>query len=296
MIKQSRKLLIETNTSCNTNCVYCYNHNTKQIYNTPTSMFLLPPKYVVKWNIDEVVITGGEPLLEIVLVKKIAKYYKMYHIKDIELITNGLLLSRENIDELQKVGVNYFSLSCDGYNKTMLSQRGYSSEEVWRKIDILNLKKKNKFKVNIIYTLTSKNSSKDEIQDTIRIALKKNIDGVKFQPVSVAHLHKKDNLRIPKRKLGKIMDWLKEKANEWPIINTKDFFEKANTLICSKRNYAEINCEVPRKTVFISALGNFRICPLLSERKISSSQITDYDCHLYKSIKCYLKMHCLCMF
>ena len=99
---------------CNLHCSYCFykykdNSTTIHIKDFYAIMNILPME-----KDSEFVISGGEPLLEFNLVKKIIKRVrKCYPLNYILLQTNGILLNKDIIQTLRKYNVN-IEIGLDG--------------------------------------------------------------------------------------------------------------------------------------------------------------------------------------
>ena len=70
-----RTLMLEITRLCNLRCEYCYHYSMKRVKGREWSRFCLPEALLSKFNISDVVITGGEPLLEYNKLIQILEYY-----------------------------------------------------------------------------------------------------------------------------------------------------------------------------------------------------------------------------
>ncbi|MHA1126803.1 MAG: radical SAM protein [Candidatus Heimdallarchaeota archaeon] len=290
-----RKLILELTLDCNANCVYCYNSNNKIEYNTEIEKFLIPEKYLKKWNITNVILTGGEPLLVLDKTLKIIDYYKN-KVNIVELITNGLLLNENTINKLQEVGLNIVNISCDGIEeKTQFKLRKTSPKLIWEKICAVKKFSQNNIVLNLLYTLTNVNNSQNDIVKFVNKALQEKVDGIKFQPV-IADLNDDiKNLVIPSDQLLALLLELKEKVKDYQIINSTDFFHIVKELLQQKEHNIKYQCPVTESNIFINAQGALLKCPILNP-SIPSTTFESYENVEFKKFDCRLKTHCLCMF
>ena len=120
------RIQIELTSSCNLNCSHCYkNANEYQKYLSYNSI----EKLLLYSNnaFYEIGLTGGEPLLHPNFNIIASICYKYSH--QLELNTNGLLLSQISIDILQLfkyISISLYGLTDEDYNKNTNHKGGYT--------------------------------------------------------------------------------------------------------------------------------------------------------------------------
>lgn len=294
-LTKEKKILLELNTNCNANCIYCYHASNKTIYNTKIEDFLIPESFLKDWNFTSLVITGGEPLLDMFRLGKILHYYKD-KIRSIEILTNGLLLDKTLIKQLIKIGVNGFSISCDGIiDSTQFFLRNIKTEQIWEIIKETKKEVNDNTFVNILYTLTSINSSKKNIKDFVNKVKEIGLLGIKFQPVTMDLLPEKKYLEIKSTKQKELIEWIKTYKEKWSVVNSEQFFEISSELGSEKKYSKKINCNVPDQSIFINAKGFLQKCPILTQNQKVKSERTLMNWK-FEIINCNVKNHCLCLF
>ena len=112
----NNRLRLAITNRCNFSCFYCHNEGQThfQIKKCMSISFVKNlKKFIIKNNIyiEELSITGGEPLLHPDLIK-IVKQLKGLSNK-LSIITNGSLLTIELVDKLIKAGINKFKFGVD---------------------------------------------------------------------------------------------------------------------------------------------------------------------------------------
>lgn len=160
-------------TRCNMKCDYCYAYEWGQ-----QDMSFSSIKYVIdNFTCEELVFTGGEPLLRFDMIKRTQKYLESCK-KDIHLSirTNGTLLSKDKIMYLKKYNINLV-LSLDGLKKSHDRHRKFKNgkstyDTILKKIQIL---KKNNINFDINYTVTPK-TTKDLAINLLNFLDKLNIN------------------------------------------------------------------------------------------------------------------------
>ncbi|HPN32251.1 MAG TPA: radical SAM protein [bacterium] len=109
---------IETSSLCQMKCPMCMTHLMKQKKgNMAFDLFKRIIDECAKENVYSVKLSWrGEPLLNPEIVKMV-KYAKDKKIKDVAFLTNGERLNPEIISELIGAGLDWLSISFDGYEK-----------------------------------------------------------------------------------------------------------------------------------------------------------------------------------
>ncbi|MCB2313238.1 radical SAM protein [Clostridium tagluense] len=89
--------MFEVTSNCNLRCSHCYvsagESNTNLELNDDEWLFLL--REILKKNVNGILITGGEPLLKVGLLKKMIDLISKYPNVQISIATNGFLLDDE---------------------------------------------------------------------------------------------------------------------------------------------------------------------------------------------------------
>lgn len=113
--------------NCNLCCDYCYQRTSadsplkkphfKPIDNYPTPLVKFITKQAAKLNFDNVSVCllGGEPLLYTEhLFKFLSELQKSIRIEDVSLITNGTLLTQDNLSKFKEFGLSTIQFTFDG--------------------------------------------------------------------------------------------------------------------------------------------------------------------------------------
>ena len=291
MDEKNRKLLIEITLNCNSQCIYCYNSKNKDNLEINIEQFLLPVNFIKKQNFNQVVITGGEPLLEYNKLKKIFDYYKG-EMKEQILITNGLLLTQKKINELIESGMTKLCISCDGVSeKTQFELRKTHAKKIWSKIEEAKQAIDERIQFELLYTLTSINSSKSDIEKFVMKSKKEEIESIKFQPITCDLNPDIKKLDLVFEKFVEIINTLEEKRDEWMVSNSQDFFKHSKILINNKLMNKQLICPIPESNLFIDYRGQIKKCPILKNEQNYNLETISFE-----KINCELKSHCLCMF
>ena len=146
------RLIIIPTMKCNFQCKYCYEKHSNTVMNEQivNSIIMYVKKNIEKFSGVYISWFGGEPLLNMPIIRKISKsialictmYKKMFMSG---ITTNGYLLSDEVIDELLKYNFCHFQVTLDGPKETHDLSRpligGYSTFDKIKN-NLLNLKKK----------------------------------------------------------------------------------------------------------------------------------------------------------
>ena len=130
---------------CNLNCIYCYNvwNETDYPEKEPglDEIKFLFNKLLDETNIDQISISGGEPMLH-KDIYEVAAFLKEKKIKT-GITTSGILLDDASIKKLIENGINYFEISLDSLTKDVFQQMTTSNNLEKVKKSILSIKKHN---------------------------------------------------------------------------------------------------------------------------------------------------------
>ena len=133
---------VKPNNGCNFNCVYCSIDegisSKRQVDFVIEKDFLVQElkKLIEEKNNNEIEIyinPHGEPLLYEPLVELIKDIKKIKQVKRIGMSTNGLLLTKEKVDELTKAGLEKFNISLNSIDEKtakIMAGRDYNNKHI----------------------------------------------------------------------------------------------------------------------------------------------------------------------
>jgi molybdenum cofactor biosynthesis enzyme MoaA len=135
------KLRIAITNRCNLSCFYC--HNEGQPHESAPAMLSLEYiknmiSFLQKNNvyIQAINLTGGEPLLHPNLINIVIECAKITN--DLEINTNGTMLTNEKVDNLIKYGVTGFKIGVDSIFAEQTKPNVYSTpQNIEKTIDII---------------------------------------------------------------------------------------------------------------------------------------------------------------
>ena len=259
-----KTLCLVVNNQCNLCCEYCFAN--KGMYDKPDQImsFCTARKAIdlliesaMKSSKNDITISffGGEPLLNIELIKKCVKYIKKF--KDINcnymITTNGTLLNQSIVDFLQKNNFDIM-ISIDGNKATHDFYRKFYSgkgsyEKVIKGISLFE----NKNSLNARITINNNNPQiHSYIDDILKLGIKRITFAVDYNISNDAFLI--------------FIDSLKKLINKYYIdIVSGNFYEITNfssiitSIVLHQRKLAFCNAGISYLTV--SADGKFYRCP-----------------------------------
>lgn len=112
-MREYTSIRLEITSHCNLNCAYCHNaeYSNRADDMKTDDILRLISNIKKKYKINKILLTGGEPLMQ----KDLAKIIK--HITNLgikaDLVTNGTLLTKEKIHELEQAGLKRIRISID---------------------------------------------------------------------------------------------------------------------------------------------------------------------------------------
>jgi len=195
-------LMLEPTNRCNLRCPTCFSH---QDGREKKDMSFGDFKKIIDKNIDVInnlsLYNYGEPLLNKYIYKMI-RYAKEKGAKHIKLATNGMQLSKENINSLLNSNLDYLSISLDG-----ATPETYSKFRIGGDFDLVvdNTKKlvqrrneaKSKMKIEIQFIIMEHN--KHEIRKIEKLARNLGADYLRLKKVLIKREKWKDLLPTEKK-------------------------------------------------------------------------------------------------
>jgi len=117
--RTARKLRISVTDRCNLQCIYCMPINNKNWFDSKDILtfdeIVRFVSIMSKIGIENIRLTGGEPLLRSNIEILVENLSKITGIKKVSMTTNGILLP-EKISLLKKAGLSSINISLDTFN------------------------------------------------------------------------------------------------------------------------------------------------------------------------------------
>ena len=116
----SKKLRISVTDRCNLQCIYCMPKNNSNWFNSKDILtfdeIIRFVSIMSKLGIENIRLTGGEPLLRSNIEMLVENLSKIPGIKKVSMTTNGILLA-EKLSKLKKAGLSSINLSLDTFDE-----------------------------------------------------------------------------------------------------------------------------------------------------------------------------------
>ena len=171
---------IAVNGACNLSCFFCHSEGEYTIFKCSkkeTTRELTPNeisqvvRVAAEFGVKEVKITGGEPLLRKDINEIISAINSIPGIKDISMVTNGLLLEKKAYglkkSGLRRANVSLHSLKSEVYSTITGYRKMDGPERVIRGIKAAKKAGLNPVKINFVVL---KGLNEDEIDDMIELS------------------------------------------------------------------------------------------------------------------------------
>ena len=245
------KISMNLTKKCNLRCIQCFSDSgnlkdkeltTKDMYNLFDSM--------VENGTFFICLGGGEPFTRTDLFD-ILEYGKEKQLA-VSIVTNGLLLTKEIIERLNKLDVDYLWVSFEGMKDNHEKLRGKSTFD--KTIAALKLLKEY-YKGRTALRMSINKYNIDEVDDLLKIAEKYDIDLVRYTPLlSFGRAVGKD-LTINQDEYIRFLDNMKKiKSNKveivYPNMPNNKFWIGTNGF----------GCHCGKEAVWIDEIGNYSPC------------------------------------
>lgn len=116
-LKGPLNIMWDITNRCNLHCMHCYNGSGEEprYKDLSDEDMMVIGKHIVEAGIPIVCFCGGEPLLRYPLIVRLANLLSENGIL-VNMVTNGLLLTKDRIKELKNNGINGIQISLDSYS------------------------------------------------------------------------------------------------------------------------------------------------------------------------------------
>jgi len=288
--RTARKLRISVTDRCNLQCIYCMPKNNNSWFD-PTDILTFDEivrfaSIMSKLGIENIRLTGGEPLLRSNIEILVENLSKITGIKKISMTTNGILLP-DKISQLTKAGLSSINISLDTFNCEKFKKINGTD----RLAQVLeSIKIANKMRINIkINNVVMRDWNDDEVVD---FALFSKATGhpvrfIEFMPLDGSGIWNQD-LVVTKReimtkikhKIGKLVPLDIERSSPAKLYTFSDGKGIIGFIPSISEPFCE-NCDRVRLTSdghFLTCLfekPGFDIKALLRDGK-SDTEIVDY--------------------
>ncbi len=150
----AKKLRISVTDRCNLQCIYCMPKNNNNWFDSSDILtfdeMIRFASIMSKLGIENIRLTGGEPLLRSNIEILVENLSKITGIKKVSMTTNGILLPHK-ISQLKKAGLSSINISLDTFNHEKFKKiNGTDSlDQVLESIKVAN-KEQMCIKINIV--------------------------------------------------------------------------------------------------------------------------------------------------
>ena len=269
-----RFVALEITQKCNLKCKHCYTSSKATNYKflSKKAVFSLIDD-LSTFGTEFIAIGGGEPILY-PYIYEVIDYATSKNI-EIELVSNGTLLTEETLKKLKDAGLKYLQISLDGESKeTYRKIRGVDCFS--QVVDNIN-KATALFNVSVSAVLCKPNY--EHIYEIAKIAENANADSFRvLRLMSVGRGEENnDELQITNEMFGKFLNSLPEKQKEFKIKIRIDENMLSNF---SRKKIPWLKdglfgCSAGRSTIGIDPLGNVYPCSFLHYDELTCGNISE---------------------
>jgi len=243
---------VRTTTVCNMDCKFC-STNSKDTNIHPND-FIVEKDYLIKWTKEAIKLKNsslnlfidsvGEPLTHPNFLELIQDLSKIKDIENIIIITNGTLLKKSLIKELEKTKISQINISLHSLDKEkskfLMGSKSYNLEKV---LNIINLIYESDIEL-VLTPVYIPNINEKDIEDIIKLAKQLNCK-IAIQKYEKYRFSRKDYKDM---NYYKFYEYIKELEDKHKIkLNYKSFdikFKKANKIPLIFKKNEKLNVEV----------------------------------------------------
>ncbi len=133
MEKEYTSIRLEITSHCNLHCEYCHNaeFSNRMDDMTTDEIIKLISEVKKRYNINKILLTGGEPLIQSD-VCTIIQHITILGIKA-DLVTNGTMLNESMVKKLEQAGLRRIRISIDELGNASSMRSNESPDDLWQK-------------------------------------------------------------------------------------------------------------------------------------------------------------------
>ncbi len=215
-----RKLRVSLTDVCNLRCQYCMPENPVFSGNknllSYDSLFQIVQVLVEEVGLQEVRITGGEPLLRPKVAEFVAKL-KTLPLKSVGMTTNGILL-RPELKNLKDAGLDNINISLDTLDPTVFRKMS-RRDGLWDVIEGINLANDLDFKLKLNCVVMKKYNF-EEIPELLEFAFNRGISIRFLEVMNMGVMKEQFKEQFVSR--DKILSLVSKHYGYWPIVSEVD--------------------------------------------------------------------------
>ncbi len=286
LYKNSFFLHISPLSLCNLNCSYCYQVNESSSVMSYELFEDIIDKLTVQNRLGIVAFTGGEPFLWKHILTALKKCKKKGIFS--QITTNGSRLNYSYIDKLAESGLDYLSVSIDGYDQLLFSEKTiFNNTKLFDYL--LYARDRHNIIVSCNFVITEHNI--DQVDKILELTKYLHIPtslGFYVPPPEKKQDSYFSNKELSDNFQNLILKIIDKKKNGYPILESSEYFKKFKSFLENTFNW---DCNIAKKyTIQINSDGDIYWCSKL--RKISpynykniSSNFNNFKMELSKKIK-----------
>lgn len=203
----AKKLRISVTDRCNMRCVYCMPDNNTQWLSQTNLLSYEQIIQIVKvftlFGIENLKITGGEPLIRSDIETLVKNLSNIEHIRSLSMTTNGLLL-KNKIKSLKNAGLDSVNISLDTFDRVRFKEiSGVDGLLTVREAINEAIKEELTVKIN---TVIMRGWNDDEISNFVKFSRDTGcpVKFIEFMPLDGTGIWSKDLVVSKKEMIGKI--------------------------------------------------------------------------------------------
>lgn len=261
---QSGTLRIVLTTECNYKCRYCFaeGEKDKKIRIIPIEKLKAILKVAKEFGINKIKLTGGEPLLY-PKIEELLKYIRKIRIDYVDLTTNISMLTKENIDLLNKYNVNALTLSLNTLDKEKYEYLSGFSKFVLVKDNLERTMKEFRGKIRINCIVFDEKYDEEDYKSIMNLCRENNLGMRLIEPSKVDGFY----ITYTKKKFKEFTNKLKEKADK--VIesdcNSVEYLFFGNWYLTIMHSLCDNKiCSACPKYMYIRVTSDLKLKPCLS--------------------------------
>lgn len=227
-----KSVALDVTYKCNFRCLHCFNSSGEQRICKPEisdEKILEIALQIAKLDVDTMCFCGGETTLRLdAICEATTEMRKINSRMDINMVSNGYLITAEVAHKLKEAGLSFIQISLDGATKESYEWLRNMNGAWKHAINAIECLVREGFQVGVAFTPTKKNVH--EVEDAIELCEKLGVSSFRVQPIMELgrakgikdlYLDKKEYFKLSNRLQSLMNIYRDEISIEWgdPVLH-----------------------------------------------------------------------------
>ena len=255
-----KSVALDVTYKCNFRCLHCFNSSGEHHINRDEltdEQIINVATQIAGLNVETMCFCGGETLLRRDAICQATKKIREKNQNiNVNMVSNGYLMSQEVAKELKKSGVSLVQISLDGAKKDSYEWLRNMQGSYERAINAIRCLIAEGFQVGVAFTPVRRNI--DEIEEAIELCAELGVSSFRVQPImELGRARKIKDMFLDEKQYFKLSSKLKKFMNQYYGQMAIEWGDPVLHIVAARNNKVRVNF------FNITAYGDIGISPYL---------------------------------